>query len=434
MPKSFLVRHKDSDGISYPTNAPVDLSQQKLTTDSDQDENMDNKLTELDNSVISKQMDIVKKEKMAEEITENAGALDENCNQLEKPAVRVPQEQVIGATQVYDLSTKPPAEAVALVDTPQRALQARGGDPAKGSQRSPSSPAEPPKIFENFPWQTPMYPGITPHFSPYLPMGLRLPSLPGMPTNFPLLSSMADPLHRKAFPDPVMAYSSLRSLFPPHQFFPPSPFGYPAHPEKQFGHEIPLKSPDTNILSSSMESSAFDPVVSKYSLSPTVSPMELDLSGVGKRKLREGEPTRYQCDGCNKSYSTFSGLSKHKQFHCSSQVKKEFSCKYCEKTYVSLGALKMHIRTHTLPCKCKLCGKAFSRPWLLQGHIRTHTGEKPFRCDHCGRAFADRSNLRAHLQTHSEVKKYSCKRCSKTFSRMSLLLKHEDSCCGSLVQ
>lgn len=141
---------------------------------------------------------------------------------------------------------------------------------------------------------------------------------------------------------------------------------------------------------------------------------------------------RYQCPDCGKSYSTFSGLTKHRQFHCAAaqgQPKKSFSCKSCSKVYVSLGALKMHIRTHTLPCKCTLCGKAFSRPWLLQGHIRTHTGEKPFSCQHCNRAFADRSNLRAHLQTHSDVKKYSCDSCSKTFSRMSLLTKHQEGGC-----
>lgn len=108
---------------------------------------------------------------------------------------------------------------------------------------------------------------------------------------------------------------------------------------------------------------------------------------------------------------------------------RKFTCKFCGKVYVSLGALKMHIRTHTLPCKCHICGKAFSRPWLLQGHIRTHTGEKPYKCHMCQRAFADRSNLRAHLQTHSDVKKYSCGTCHKTFSRMSLLLKHEEAGC-----
>lgn len=78
---------------------------------------------------------------------------------------------------------------------------------------------------------------------------------------------------------------------------------------------------------------------------------------------------RYQCPDCNKSYSTQSGLVKHQEFLCTTQVKKSFSCKHCDKVYVSLGALKMHIRTHTLPCKCKLCGKAFSRPWLLQGNV-----------------------------------------------------------------
>ncbi|XP_068117510.1 zinc finger protein SNAI3-like [Hyperolius riggenbachi] len=116
--------------------------------------------------------------------------------------------------------------------------------------------------------------------------------------------------------------------------------------------------------------------------------------------------------------------SNHKLRHC-----RYFSCPHCSKAYSSLGALKMHIRTHTLPCACRICGKAFSRPWLLQGHIRTHTGEKPFSCYHCGRGFADRSNLRAHLQTHSEVKRYRCPGCGKTFSRISLLTKHRDGCC-----
>lgn len=94
---------------------------------------------------------------------------------------------------------------------------------------------------------------------------------------------------------------------------------------------------------------------------PAPPPLQSSKSVVAKAsKKDEGDaPPRYQCPDCKKSYSTLSGLTKHQEFHCSSQAKKCFSCKHCEKVYVSLGALKMHIRTHTLPCKCKLCGKAF---------------------------------------------------------------------------
>ncbi|XP_047476961.1 protein escargot-like [Penaeus chinensis] len=144
---------------------------------------------------------------------------------------------------------------------------------------------------------------------------------------------------------------------------------------------------------------------------------------------QDGRTPRLSCPDCGRRYATMAGLAKHRQFHCLKDAGRSFGCKHCDKVYTSLGALKMHIRTHTLPCKCHLCGKAFSRPWLLQGHIRTHTGEKPFQCSQCDRCFADRSNLRAHLQTHTDVKKYACRTCPKTFSRMSLLVKHEDHGC-----
>ena len=290
-------------------------------------------------------------------------------------------------------------------------------------QKSPNvSPTQPPKLHEVFPWQNAIFPGFHPQFSPYLPLGMRFPGFPpGIP--FP---NMDNVLPFKAFSDSTSVFNPLIGGVLPQTTFIPNGH-YHMHTVREKLINMENSRMDANV-SEKLVNSAFDAVVTKYSTPEENSNTEIDLSF--KRRNREGEPTRYQCDGCNKSYSTFSGLSKHKQFHCSSQVKKEFCCKYCEKTYVSLGALKMHIRTHTLPCKCKLCGKAFSRPWLLQGHIRTHTGEKPFRCEHCGRAFADRSNLRAHLQTHSDIKKYSCKSCSKTFSRMSLLLKHEDGCCS----
>ncbi|XP_028968252.1 protein snail homolog Sna-like [Galendromus occidentalis] len=227
----------------------------------------------------------------------------------------------------------------------------------------------------------------------------RLPRTPLSPKTTPMIPPMIapllDPWNPLLYPLPALYYSSLCANLSAQTFRP-----------QILTHEKPQ-----------------DAVVPSWE---TVS------SNNNNNSINVRSPTgsnRFTCDDCQKSYSTFAGLSKHKEFHCvnSASGRKEFCCKYCSKSYVSMGALKMHIRTHTLPCKCDICGKAFSRPWLLQGHIRTHTGEKPFECEHCHRAFADRSNLRAHLQTHQEVKKYSCARCSKTFSRMSLLQKHQDS-------
>lgn len=104
---------------------------------------------------------------------------------------------------------------------------------------------------------------------------------------------------------------------------------------------------------------------------------------------------RFQCAHCGKTCSSPTALSRHQLSHCGRTAesvitpaaittaattvpptgRSSFHCKHCPKEYTSLGALKMHIRSHTLPCVCTTCGKAFSRPWLLRGHIRTHTGK-----------------------------------------------------------
>lgn len=267
----------------------------------------------------------------------------------------------------------------------------------------------------------------TQHYQPYAPQASWQNSVHLNYPLYPVARHSPDMYSSPVYPV-QLPYSPQLSPYAPRDSSPYAPRD--ASPP----HISPPRHELSMTLPSEAKSSYMYPMDSTEHYMSQLSPSECSLSP-NECRLSPSDKSapRYQCTDCNKSYSTFSGLSKHKQFHCLSQSKKSFSCKYCDKVYVSLGALKMHIRTHTLPCKCKLCGKAFSRPWLLQGHIRTHTGEKPFSCQDCGRSFADRSNLRAHLQTHSDVKKYSCKSCSKTFSRMSLLLKHEDSGCPGIL-
>ena len=157
--------------------------------------------------------------------------------------------------------------------------------------------------------------------------------------------------------------------------------------------------------------------------------------GRSRKKMPGIEPpvpqqkARYTCSECGKHYATSSNLSRHKQTHRSLDSGSAKKCHVCDKMYVSMPALSMHILTHNLNHRCDVCGKSFSRPWLLQGHMRSHSGDKPYGCAHCGKCFADRSNLRAHMQTHSAFKNFKCKRCNKSFALKSYLNKHYESAC-----
>jgi uncharacterized Zn-finger protein len=273
----------------------------------------------------------------------------------------------------------------------------------KHQQHSPS--LEPENLIK-FP-QHPAFPAMKSVFTPTVLPSTALPPLPCPMSVFQPLN-LQSPTLSSTCPKPLKEIQRNRQS---HQFPPLPTQPLPPQESNTFLHPAFHQSENN---------------VSPASAAPASSNGSAKLS----KTLPADKP--YHCTECRKSFSTQSGYAKHEQLHCNNQIQKSFSCKYCCKGYTSLSALKMHIRTHTLPCKCDTCGKSFSRPWLLQGHVRTHTGEKPFACTYCTRSFADKSNLRAHLQTHLQTKKYSCPGCKKTFSRMSLLNKHTDGGCQGL--
>ncbi|CAH8492522.1 unnamed protein product [Schistosoma rodhaini] len=165
---------------------------------------------------------------------------------------------------------------------------------------------------------------------------------------------------------------------------------------------------------------------------PSYSPIRITKSGI-QSMTKDASKLTNVSNMKSKSYSGNPIISKYSNTKSVDRTliingPNSYACKLCSKVYSQASALKMHVRTHTLPCRCTHCGKSFSRKWLLKGHERTHTGERPYSCNVCSRSFADRSNLRAHMQTHQREKRYSCPYCPRSFSRMGLLNKHMIQC------
>ena len=76
------------------------------------------------------------------------------------------------------------------------------------------------------------------------------------------------------------------------------------------------------------------------------------------------------------------------------------------------------------PFRCKFCPRTFSTLGNMKEHMRTHTGEKPFRCEYCHRCFAQSSTHSKHVQVHIRKQQLNCFFCGKFFSQVALLRDH----------
>ena len=133
--------------------------------------------------------------------------------------------------------------------------------------------------------------------------------------------------------------------------------------------------------------------------------------------------TLYQCEVCNKTFSTAASLTSHRWQHT-----KPFQCEHdkCKARFASKGNLVIHRRRHTgdRPYDCNLCDAKFTTKGNLKRHIQSHSGVKPWACTQCDGRFTEKKSLKIHMRKHTGERPYVCKFCGKRFAQTSILKSH----------
>jgi hypothetical protein len=77
---------------------------------------------------------------------------------------------------------------------------------------------------------------------------------------------------------------------------------------------------------------------------------------------------------------------------------------------------------------CKYCDRTFGKKWNWQSHLATHEGGENLSCDICGQVCARSSDLNRHKRVqHSKTKQFKCDHCKKSFGRRDVLQNHHRS-------
>ena len=120
----------------------------------------------------------------------------------------------------------------------------------------------------------------------------------------------------------------------------------------------------------------------------------------------------FQCTYCNKEYTNIDLLQSHEDIHMS-----PYSCKMCDKGFLSEKCLKNHIAKHNV----KVCLEKLVLPEeLLDGNsyldVKCEIDPRVIHnCDICNKEFTNSKDLRRHLyDTHRDPQQ--CEVCSKTYS------------------
>lgn len=140
----------------------------------------------------------------------------------------------------------------------------------------------------------------------------------------------------------------------------------------------------------------------------------------------EGKTVSIQCEPCNKTFMTWSGLKKHKDAEHAAGWE-GIRCTICDKLYKNPATLKTHMYCHTEKKlhMCDICGKEV-RSNVLKAHLETHNKyrSREFACEHCGKKFYTNSTLGTHVARRHAGRRFICHVCSYPFTDKYSLAKH----------
>ena len=141
-----------------------------------------------------------------------------------------------------------------------------------------------------------------------------------------------------------------------------------------------------------------------------------------KRELVNSVNKKFECDQCQKTYSSSQALVFHKR---SVHEGVKYPCDQCDYQGTK-GTLTVHIKSKHkgITYACKQCDYEAGTKNRLSVHIQTkHEGTK-YTCDQCYHQYTRLDHLKIHIRSKHEDVEYTCFECGQQFTQQYSLAMH----------
>ncbi|XP_075216310.1 uncharacterized protein LOC142321797 [Lycorma delicatula] len=140
-------------------------------------------------------------------------------------------------------------------------------------------------------------------------------------------------------------------------------------------------------------------------------------------KKKEKQKCIFQCNDCNKIFSSKVNIRKHVVIHLSKRRKNLFICDICGKEYISVIACETHKLKHdpNYELACQYCSSKFKLKKLLQEHLKSHSKKGNHSCS----TYNTNDPEIVEAMTHEE-KNVGSNICKEEFNSVEMLNDHLD--------